>query len=221
MAKRQQIGAATSSAAGTPMCSMLHHHGRPGENVYEEILEGSDRYYSIGPGQRYEDRELAKYQAQTSNRRKKKKQYPITTTSTSSSKNKNILIDVFDEVKKIHKRHDRILGELNLDVEAMIMPPRKNSDDVDNLPIGPTDELLSPECQYRSSSVSPQQQQQRVSFDTSSYDVPASSSSVKSRRSGSKIASPSFLRKRAASKNHKQLNDVGDQKLVRLVPYLE
>ena len=56
--------------------------------------------------------------------------------------------DVHEEVRNINKKHDKILGELNLDVEAMIAP-KVTRDGVDDMSVGPTDELLSPECHYQ------------------------------------------------------------------------
>ncbi|VVD05916.1 unnamed protein product [Leptidea sinapis] len=60
---------------------------------------------------------------------------------------------VEEEVRRVESRHKRILGELNLSVEAMLMPECESPDseraeDRDNieelLRVGPTDELLSP-----------------------------------------------------------------------------
>lgn len=62
---------------------------------------------------------------------------------------------VEEEVRRVQSGHRRVLGELNLSVEAMLMPSssREGSDDTegetedqlaDLLTIGPTDELLSP-----------------------------------------------------------------------------
>lgn len=60
---------------------------------------------------------------------------------------------VEEEVRRVETRHKRILGELNLSVEAMLMPECESPDseraeDRDNieelLRVGPTDELLSP-----------------------------------------------------------------------------
>ena len=62
-----------------------------------------------------------------------------------------------EEVRRVQTGHKRVLGELNLSVEAMLMPSnsREGSDDTDReaevddqladlLTVGPTDELLSP-----------------------------------------------------------------------------
>lgn len=64
---------------------------------------------------------------------------------------------VEEEVRRVQSGHRRVLGELNLSVEAMLMPSnsREGSDDTDRetehedqladlLTVGPTDELLSP-----------------------------------------------------------------------------
>ncbi|KAK9877070.1 hypothetical protein WA026_016097 [Henosepilachna vigintioctopunctata] len=62
---------------------------------------------------------------------------------------------VEEEVRRVQSGHRRVLGELNLAVEAMIMPSnsREGSDDTDRenddqladlLTVGPTDDLLSP-----------------------------------------------------------------------------
>nr|CAI5841678.1 unnamed protein product [Callosobruchus analis] len=62
---------------------------------------------------------------------------------------------VEEEVRRVQSGHMRVLGELNLSVEAMLMPSnsREGSDDTDRenedqladlLTVGPTDELLSP-----------------------------------------------------------------------------
>ncbi|KAB0795040.1 hypothetical protein PPYR_11879 [Photinus pyralis] len=61
---------------------------------------------------------------------------------------------VEEEVRRVQSGHRRVLGELNLSVEAMLMPnSREGSDDTDRetddqladlLSVGPTDELLSP-----------------------------------------------------------------------------
>lgn len=60
---------------------------------------------------------------------------------------------VEEEVRRVENRHKRILGELNLSVEAMLMPESESPDSEkaeggDNLEellrVGPTDELLSP-----------------------------------------------------------------------------
>lgn len=60
---------------------------------------------------------------------------------------------VEEEVRRVESRHKRILGELNLSVEAMLMPECESPDseraeDRDHieelLRVGPTDELLSP-----------------------------------------------------------------------------
>lgn len=64
---------------------------------------------------------------------------------------------VEEEVRRVQSGHKRVLGELNLAVEAMLMPSssREGSDDTDRetehedqlaelLTVGPTDELLSP-----------------------------------------------------------------------------
>lgn len=63
---------------------------------------------------------------------------------------------VEEEFRRVQSRHRRILGELNLSVEAMIMPstppndsPDEDDNNQDNLSellnsVGPTDELLSP-----------------------------------------------------------------------------
>lgn len=60
---------------------------------------------------------------------------------------------VEEEVRRVENRHKRILGELNLSVEAMLMPDSESPDSEkaeggDNLEellrVGPTDELLSP-----------------------------------------------------------------------------
>lgn len=64
---------------------------------------------------------------------------------------------VEEEVRRVQSGHKRVLGELNLSVEAMLMPSnsREGSDDTDRetehddqladlLTVGPTDELLSP-----------------------------------------------------------------------------
>ncbi|KPJ08450.1 hypothetical protein RR48_12203 [Papilio machaon] len=60
---------------------------------------------------------------------------------------------VEEEVRRVESRHKRILGELNLSVEAMLMPECESPDseraeDRDNIEelmrVGPTDELLSP-----------------------------------------------------------------------------
>lgn len=64
---------------------------------------------------------------------------------------------VEEEVRRVQSGHRRVLGELNLAVEAMLMPSnsREGSDDTDRdtevedqladlLTVGPTDELLSP-----------------------------------------------------------------------------
>ncbi|KAF2882595.1 hypothetical protein ILUMI_23563 [Ignelater luminosus] len=61
---------------------------------------------------------------------------------------------VEEEVRRVQSGHRRVLGELNLSVEAMLMPnSREGSDDTDRetddqladlLNVGPTDELLSP-----------------------------------------------------------------------------
>lgn len=68
---------------------------------------------------------------------------------------------VEEEFRRVQNRHRRVLGELNLSVEAMLMPTtppndspneddehtnqdNKNSEDKKNKIIGPTDELLSP-----------------------------------------------------------------------------
>lgn len=62
-----------------------------------------------------------------------------------------------EEVRRVQTGHRRVLGELNLSVEAMLMPSssREGSDDTDRenetedqlsdlMTVGPTDELLSP-----------------------------------------------------------------------------
>ncbi|KAG5896874.1 hypothetical protein JTB14_017688 [Gonioctena quinquepunctata] len=64
---------------------------------------------------------------------------------------------VEEEVRRVQSGHRRVLGELNLSVEAMLMPSnsREGSDDTDRenemddqladlLTVGPTDDLLSP-----------------------------------------------------------------------------
>lgn len=60
---------------------------------------------------------------------------------------------VEEEVRRVESRHKRILGELNLSVEAMLMPECESPDseraeDRDHIEelmrVGPTDELLSP-----------------------------------------------------------------------------
>lgn len=62
---------------------------------------------------------------------------------------------VEEELRRVQTGHRRVLGELNLSIEAMLMPSssREGSDDTDReegdqladlLTIGPTDELLSP-----------------------------------------------------------------------------
>lgn len=64
---------------------------------------------------------------------------------------------VEEELRRVQSGHRRVLGELNLSVEAMLMPSssREGSDDTDRetevedqladlLTVGPTDELLSP-----------------------------------------------------------------------------
>lgn len=64
---------------------------------------------------------------------------------------------VEEEVRRVQNANRRVLGELNLSVEAMLMPSnsREGSDDTDRenemddqladlLTVGPTDELLSP-----------------------------------------------------------------------------
>lgn len=62
---------------------------------------------------------------------------------------------VEEEVRRVQSGHRRVLGELNLAVEAMLMPSnsREGSDDTDRenddqladlLTVGPTDDLLSP-----------------------------------------------------------------------------
>lgn len=50
-----------------------------------------------------------------------------------------------DEVRYVHTRHLQVLDELNLSVEAMLMPPASQTKDDEMLDaVGPTDELLSP-----------------------------------------------------------------------------
>lgn len=55
-----------------------------------------------------------------------------------------------EELRRVQHRHRRVLGELNLSVEAMLMPPADSPDEDQTtglepeLPVGPTDELLSP-----------------------------------------------------------------------------
>ena len=64
---------------------------------------------------------------------------------------------VEEELRRVQSGHRRVLGELNLSIEAMLMPSssREGSDDTDRegetedqladlLTIGPTDDLLSP-----------------------------------------------------------------------------
>lgn len=59
-----------------------------------------------------------------------------------------------EEVRRVQHRHRKVLGELNLSVEAMLMPASSSQDEdtdkemddqlADLLTVGPTDELLSP-----------------------------------------------------------------------------
>lgn len=51
-----------------------------------------------------------------------------------------------EEVRYVHSRHLQVLGELNLTVEAMLMPSSQSSgkEEQDEMSVGPTDELLSP-----------------------------------------------------------------------------
>lgn len=58
--------------------------------------------------------------------------------------------DVHTEVQQVQRSHSQVMGELRLDMEAMLMPSQRWSDL--EVPVGPTDELLSPDSGFHSGS---------------------------------------------------------------------
>lgn len=58
--------------------------------------------------------------------------------------------DVHTEVQRVQRVHSQVMGELRLDMEAMLMPSQRWSDL--DVPVGPTDDLLSPDSGFHSGS---------------------------------------------------------------------
>jgi hypothetical protein len=112
------------------------------ENIYEEITEVSAKCSRLAE---QHDRVYHHRQQQHSDNHQSQ-----------LSLNQSVLEE---EVRRVQSRHRRVLGELNLAVEAMLMPPpppkdEETEEDKDSEPpfsledllysVGPTDELLSP-----------------------------------------------------------------------------
>lgn len=120
------------------------------ENIYEEISEVAAKCSQLA-----EEERLHHYhhrQHQEHHRQNRPSQ---------ASLHQSILEE---EVRRVQSRHRRVLGELNLTVEAMLMPPPPPNDEVNTnnntssskgsgtpdlledllFSVGPTDELLSP-----------------------------------------------------------------------------
>ncbi|XP_037075774.1 uncharacterized protein LOC119096890 [Pollicipes pollicipes] len=70
---------------------------------------------------------------------------------------------VHSEVERVQRVHSQVLGELRLDMEAMLMPSQRWRHL--HVPVGPTDELLSPDSGFQSGSGS-------GSTVVSNYDTP-------------------------------------------------
>lgn len=116
------------------------------ENIYEEINEVAAKCSQLAEQERFHHHHQQHKQNHQSQ----------------VSLNQSVLEE---EVRRVQSRHRRVLGELNLTVEAMLMPPppRKDEENMNNngmctskgagppdlledllLSVGPTDELLSP-----------------------------------------------------------------------------
>jgi hypothetical protein len=120
------------------------------ENIYEEISEVAAKCSQIGEQERlHPPHQQHQYRRQQQHRQTNQSQVSL---------NQSVLEE---EVRRVQSRHRRVLGELNLTVEAMLMPPpplkdeeTTNSSTVGASPpdlledlllsVGPTDELLSP-----------------------------------------------------------------------------
>lgn len=113
------------------------------ENIYEEITEVAAKCSRLAE---QEDRV----------HHHRRQQQHSDTHQSQLSLNQSVLEE---EVRRVQSRHRRVLGELNLAVEAMLMPPpppkdEQTTDDKGSGPpflledlllsVGPTDELLSP-----------------------------------------------------------------------------
>jgi hypothetical protein len=114
------------------------------ENIYEEISEVSAKLSRLAEQDR-----VHPHRWQQQHRQNHQSQLSL---------NQSVLEE---EVRRVQSRHRRVLGELNLTVEAMLMPPPPPKDEESNtssdkgsgppflledllLSVGPTDELLSP-----------------------------------------------------------------------------
>ncbi|KAG8224691.1 hypothetical protein J437_LFUL003806 [Ladona fulva] len=119
------------------------------------------------------------------------------------ARSSNIKKIVEEEVRRVQMGHNRVLGELNLSVEAMLMPDSQSEGEDDEeeegygdgfrpssatttttaeeeaellLSVGPTDELLSPDSGFQSSSSGSVTSSMRAAPDTprSTRSIPAS-----------------------------------------------
>jgi hypothetical protein len=123
------------------------------ENIYEEISEVAAKCSQLAEQERVHHHHQLQHHHRQQHRQNHQSQLSV---------NQSVLEE---EVRRVQSRHRRVLGELNLAVEAMLMPPppRKDEETMNNnnmssnkgagapdlledllLSVGPTDELLSP-----------------------------------------------------------------------------
>ncbi|PSN42957.1 hypothetical protein C0J52_09721 [Blattella germanica] len=120
------------------------------ENIYEEISEVAAKCSQLAEQDR-----LIHHQTQ---QHRRSHQHHRQNHQSQLSLSQSV---VEEEVRRVQSRHRRVLGELNLTVEAMLMPPPPSRDEENGtssskgagppdlledllMSVGPTDELLSP-----------------------------------------------------------------------------